>query len=357
MHWIFLALLMATGDRVKPDERVVLFPTLGARDGDGYRVFIHGWIHEPETDSIRRRALLRSVREWLDVGEGEASTIFERRASGFVVDNERGKRIAVRIAGDTVVMPESDAGGHFEGTAFLPDDDLRRALGLAADAPVEGALPIEVDSGPDDARVFGGTVHVVPPTGLSVVSDIDDTLKRSDVLDRRALLRRTFQEEFEAIPGMADLLTALSPSVSAFHYVSASPWQLSTELEAFLVAGGFPSGSLHLRRLRAFDRSFLELFQDPLEYKNERIAALLRRFPERRFVLIGDSTESDPECFAGFLRDHPDRIPAVAIRRVGDVDPTAGLEPLDDDLAERLIVFDDPATAAASLRALVADTD
>ena len=45
---------------------------------------------------------------------------------------------------------------------------------------------------------------MVTPTGLSVISDIDDTIKVSDVLNRKNLMRHTFYEDikaaFEGIP-------------------------------------------------------------------------------------------------------------------------------------------------------------
>src|SRR4051812_19921777 len=46
-------------------------------------------------------------------------------------------------------------------------------------------------------------IHFLAAEGWSVVSDIDDTIRVSEVADRAALLRGTFVEPFEAVARMA----------------------------------------------------------------------------------------------------------------------------------------------------------
>jgi phosphatidate phosphatase APP1 len=103
---------------------------------------------------------------------------------------------------------------------------------------------------------------------------------------------------------------------AAFHYVSASPWQLHAPLTDFARSNGFPEGTFDLKGFRWKDRSFLNLFDDPLTYKLAVIEPLLKRFPNRRFVLIGDSGERDPEIYAELVRRHPRQIARVLIRDV-----------------------------------------
>ncbi len=63
-----------------------------------------------------------------------------------------------------------------------------------------------------------------------------------------------------------------------------------------------------------------ELFEPPRRTKHEAISALLSAHPRRRFVLVGDSSESDAEIFAELAaeqpRARPPRILAIFIRRV-----------------------------------------
>ena len=80
-----------------------------------------------------------------------------------------------------------------------------------------------------------------------------------------------------------------------FHYVSASPWQLYHCLSELVHESGFPPGTFHLRAVRLRDPSILRLFLARRRAKRKVIRSILRMFPDRRFVLVGDSGEKDPE--------------------------------------------------------------
>ena len=168
----------------------------------------------------------------------------------------------------------------------------------------------------DDTRKLTGVALVLPVSGTSVISDIDDTIKISDVLNRDALVRRTFLQPFEAVPGMAEVYRAWATNGAQFHYVSASPWQLHLPLLEFTRTNGFLQGSWHMKQWRLKDRSFKSLFEKPDNYKVATITPLLREFPQRRFVLVGDSGERDPEAYATLAREFPKQIAAIFIRDV-----------------------------------------
>jgi len=105
---------------------------------------------------------------------------------------------------------------------------------------------------------------------------------------------------------------------AAFHYVSGSPWQLYEPLAEFIRTNGYPAGTFHLKEFRWKDQSFRNLFASPEAYKTGVIGPLLKRCPQRRFVLVGDSGERDPEIYGQLARDHPGRIVRIFIREVGD---------------------------------------
>jgi phosphatidate phosphatase PAH1 len=54
-----------------------------------------------------------------------------------------------------------------------------------------------------DRRNFAGEVHLLEDTGTSVISDIDDTIKVTQVNDRSALLANTFVRPFKPVEGVA----------------------------------------------------------------------------------------------------------------------------------------------------------
>ena len=152
---------------------------------------------------------------------------------------------------------------------------------------------------------------------MSVISDIDDTIKVSEVLDKSALLKNTFCRSFKPVEGMAGVYRSWERSrLARFHYVTASPWQLYVPLSDFTCSNGFPAGTWHMKEFRVKDRSALELFASPERYKPGVIESLLRKFPKRQFVLVGDSGEKDPEIYGELARKYPAQIQRIFIRDV-----------------------------------------
>jgi phosphatidate phosphatase APP1 len=241
--------------------------------------------------------------------------VFNERARLFLADHERGKRIFVRV-GDTVFAAgKSRVDGNFEGEITLSDRDVTKVR--KADESGTWHIQFAAELPPGDVRQFAGETILLEKAGVSVISDIDDTIKVTQIRDRHATLRNTFLRPFEPVPEMAAFYQSLARSnQAAFHYISASPWQLYLPLSEFVRSNGFPAGAFALKEFRWKNKSFLSLFGDPEKYKLAVIEPLLKRFPERRFILIGDSGERDPEIYATLARRHPRQIERIFIRDV-----------------------------------------
>ncbi|KAJ1929615.1 hypothetical protein EC988_010091, partial [Linderina pennispora] len=57
-----------------------------------------------------------------------------------------------------------------------------------------------------DEQAVAGVAHLVEPEGISVISDIDDTIKASNIIEsKRIVLETVFARPLLAVPGMADL--------------------------------------------------------------------------------------------------------------------------------------------------------
>lgn len=301
---------------VKSDETVVFFPTIGWLDESAstWHVFIHGWVFEPEADSIRRALLLRVLVESLDLDEDSArAELFRERARDFLVDNESGKSLFIRLGGRVYPAGVSGKDGHFAATLNVPVQHLDPPQ-TAGDRDRWLTYSAVLPAG--DPRRFEGRVCLLAPAGLSVITDVDDTVKVTNVGDRRELLANTFVRPFRPVEGMREMFGRWTGHAT-FHYVSASPWQLYRSLSVFVEAEGFPPGTWHLKPFRAKDRSFRNLFADPFEYKLEVIGPILRQLPRRRFILVGDSGEKDPEAYGELARRHPRQIQQIIIRDVG----------------------------------------
>ncbi|HJZ04258.1 MAG: hypothetical protein XU11_C0057G0002 [Candidatus Dadabacteria bacterium CSP1-2] len=170
-----------------------------------------------------------------------------------------------------------------------------------------------------DKRIYTGRVQLLERKGISVISDIDDTIKVSEVTnpDSKIFLRNTFINEYQAVEDMANLYRQWENAGMQFHYVSANPWQLYDTINKFMESAGFPKGSMRLRNFRWKDfRSLEQLFSSLVTFKLSITEDILHRVPERKFILVGDSGQSDPEIYAELYCKHPNQILHICIRDV-----------------------------------------
>jgi phosphatidate phosphatase APP1 len=163
-----------------------------------------------------------------------------------------------------------------------------------------------------------GRALLMAPTGVSVISDVDDTIKHTEVTCRQSLLRNTFLREFLPISGMAEMYQDWAAQGAAFHYVSSSPWQLFAPLAEMCETCGFPEGTFHLRNFRLRDHMLRRLFLVRRPVKGVIIKHLIRTFPQRKFVLVGDSGERDPEIYGAMARRFPEQVAGVFIRELAE---------------------------------------
>ena len=328
---------------LKLDEDIVFYPTVAYRaaDGTNWNVEIHGCVYEPDKRMVEL-ALLTGALELDRVKMTPAEYgLYKERARLFMVDHKGGRKIVFRAAGREFASGKSRADGQFFAIVRLSDAEEKQFE--REGTKFTALLP------PKDKRDFMGQATIMNPTGITVISDIDDTIKITGVHDRKATLRNTFLEPFKPVPGMAAAYQHWAQTTDAqFCYVSASPWQLFQPLSEFIRTNGFPAGPSYLKNFRWKDKSFFALFESPEKFKPIVIEPLLARFPERRFVLVGDSGQRDPEIYGALARSHPQQVARIFIRDVtGKPTDAARYQAAFRDLPPRMWrVFHDPAEIA-----------
>ncbi|RYY48661.1 MAG: DUF2183 domain-containing protein, partial [Comamonadaceae bacterium] len=229
---------------LKQDELVLFVPAVARwLDAQHIEVDIHAWVYERE----RRRGVQALFARYLGLDRAtlapEDRARFDARCALFLTDSERGKVIDVAfdapLRDEVHALPATDAAGRSQARLVVDG----RAL-----TPEARTLEFHARLEDGDTRAFTGHALLVPEQGLSVISDIDDTVKITQVHDRREMLLNTFVRTFEAAPGLPEHFRRLAQAEGTrFHYLSASPFQLAPALEEFLQREAFPSGSLHLR--------------------------------------------------------------------------------------------------------------
>jgi hypothetical protein len=319
---LFLLATTARGaSGLKADEQVILYPALGRQVAGGWELQLNGLVYEPGRHTLMTAALRKALGIEKDDLTPAEREIFRQRAEYFLVDDERGKTLTLELGPQSVALGTSEANGHFQALAILPSGAL--PANPAGQAPLNLALPGRLIERKGTRRDIGLALVLLSDSGVSVVSDIDDTIKISQVRDKKALVQNTFCRPFQPAPGMAAAYQRWAAEGAQFHYVTASPWQLYPPLAEFVRSNGFPAGTFHMKSFRAKDSSFLSLMKSPERYKPPVIQELFRQFPNRRFVLVGDSGEKDPEIYGALARKHPRQVSQILIRDVTDEPPAS----------------------------------
>lgn len=297
-----------------PNEVVEFYPSYGYRSGNsmGWRLVVQGCVYNPMLPWFRRRPVMAVIRRAMRVDRA-ADEFFRRRMQRFLLDSASGRQISIRIDDEILSAGESGLAGLFRQEVSVADEVIAKVV--QNPKVLNPWIDFDANLAAGDDRLFAGRVQLVAPTGISIVSDVDDTVKHSNVPNRRDLFHNTFSRKFSPIDGMAALYRECVEHGAVFHFVSGSPWQLYEPLADFFKEHDFPYGSYHLKTFRIRDTA--KKIRGPvpqLAHKRAALEPILRAFPQRKFVLIGDSGEQDPLIYGGFLRERPNQIQGVLIR-------------------------------------------
>jgi len=301
----------ANSSPLKADEHVWFFPSSANQLDEGtWQVPVHHWVFEKEEGSISRKfsqKVLSKLIEQFDVSKEVAqSDRFGQRLSWFLVDNERGKKLAITLSNKIHELEVTNPNGHAISEIQFNSIEKKGSW-----------LKVDLEKQSKASKDFIGEVQLIPKTGLSVISDIDDTIKVSNVLDKKELIRNTFAEPYKVTAGMPAFYQQLKEQNAYFHYVSASPWQIYPSLKPFMDSH-YPKGTVSLRYFRLKDSSLIDFLKPSIEYKYTQIKQIIQRYPKHQFVLIGDSGEHAPEVYARIYREFPDVVQSIYIRAVKD---------------------------------------
>jgi len=157
--------------------------------------------------------------------------------------------------------------------------------------------------------IFGILGAKTTTAGTRIVSDIDDTIKLSNVRNIGGIAWY-FLFENESFVGMSELYQEMATAASDvhLHYLSGGYEPFRNKLNRFLSKENFPAGTLTLRPLVATP--------DTLSYKIAQLREMLVSNPDDDFILIGDDTEHDFTAYSQIYSEFPHRILSIYIRSV-----------------------------------------
>lgn len=311
------------------EKHVTFYPTYGYKEGDTWVIPMRVWVHE-------RRGLVEKVLAKMAafMGNLDSNEIdnFRLRIQDFIADSESHEIVTFKFDND----PENQAYRVQNGHETFPKTDMNGLIEGFMEIPVTKARELLSRQGSQDGWLTYhavekgysgiGRVRLIESTGLSVISDIDDTVKITEVpAGLKVVVRNTFFRDFMAAPGMAKMYQEWHNA--SFHYVSGSPWQLYGPLSQFLFRGkgGFPEGTFHMKNVRKNPLS-ANSWEDlqglvtnenaTFEQKLAQISEIMQKFPERKFILVGDSGEKDPEVYREIKKRFSDQVQEIRIRDV-----------------------------------------
>jgi hypothetical protein len=329
LTFILIAGTGVTESDIREDQRrhITFFNTYAYLDGDEWVVPARVWVH-------KQRRWLQSLTTWTVRIMGEYNPdqmqIFRERMTDVLADSKWRRSVSLRFADDpeeTVYRivnsegetPRTDRNGNIIGEIRIPVEDAVWMNDINDDKKVGVRATSNRYSG-------SGYVIFMQPEGLSVISDIDDTVKISEIpAGAQIVVRNTFFKEYAAAPRMADMYAQWEDAT--FHYVTGSPWQLYRSLSGFLFSekAGFPVGTFHMKNARknvftiSSWRDLSEFITNEnltFEQKLRQTAQIFEHFPDRRFIMVGDSGERDPEIYRTIRERYPDQVKEIIIRDV-----------------------------------------
>jgi len=287
--------------------------------GGDWAVPVQAWIYRTNQKRHRIRMaicrkLLVQMRHGIKDIDAEAERRYEER--GRLIfrtlvfrGGERNTVLEVKFDNDSVWMPlpPTTGDGRVKAEFVLSNEVVQRAV----DGRLGMTVRIPQSKAGGQSVVARAEVLLTEPEGVLVVSDIDDTVKVTEVfMGKDQVVRNTFLEEFRPVNGMATLYNSWAKDFGAtFAFVSNSPPEFLEPLREFLWDSGFPRAPVQLRPLGG--KKELRL-----EFKQVEIEDILAKYPHRKVVLVGDSGERDPMVCAELMRKHPEQVIKVLIRQV-----------------------------------------
>jgi hypothetical protein len=331
-----------SSEHVYANEALIIpFPTLAIFNPERniWSVHIKAWLYLP-FEGKKIKGYISSIPNVLTRKTAEKTTtdatlteddddVYEDASDEIIVPNENPGRLGFFFVGNSVkvatksiingaeyLLQPSDETGFIEEQLEFSDQEIKSLCppiySETEDRKFDYEIKIHESKTNINSKSFKCSIYVLAPAGVSIISDIDDTIKITKVLNKRALLKHTFYSYFKPVDGMNELYQSWFSQNCQFHYVSGSPWQLYPALRCFLEKYQYPMGTMNLRKF-AWSWKFLKL---PDTYKIEIITLIIHSYPTRKYICVGDSGELDPEIYSKLFVMYPQNIAHIFIRDI-----------------------------------------
>ncbi|APA15461.1 hypothetical protein SS1G_13385 [Sclerotinia sclerotiorum 1980 UF-70] len=168
----------------------------------------------------------------------------------------------------------------------------------------------------DGTLTGNATSYLVPESGLTIISDIDDILRVTKIYEPKEGLLNSFARPFTPWMNMPDIYANWSRSIPNFHfhYLTTTPEQVTRNYMQFIY-DTYPGGSFDTRPLNFSDVSAT------LSIRKYLLKKVFETYPNRKFVLIADTSNSDVmKDYPEMVTDFPGQVQCIFLRNTSATD-------------------------------------
>ncbi|KAI8939282.1 hypothetical protein NX059_005108 [Plenodomus lindquistii] len=264
----------------------------------------------PDNEKANARNLTRSIFI-VQQGDQNVSLSLEPAASQGG-DGEPGGGNAVPATGGvqnfTLPYPTTDQG---DFDVFIPIE----LNGLTPGNETNNVQRLNVYT--NGTLTGNATAFLVPSQGITFISDIDDILRVTKIYNPKEGLINSFAKDFTPWENMPDVYANWSrtlPNNTHFHYLTTTPEQATRNYMDFIYKT-YPGGSFDTRPLNFSDVSAT------LSIRKFLLDKIFATFPERKFVLVADTSNSDVmKAYPQLAHDHPNQVQCILLRNTSATD-------------------------------------
>jgi hypothetical protein len=188
-------------------EEMVLFPDVAFQSLDNdatWKIMIHGWRYEGNKGKdwfgfSLSRWVERIAKHLLDADDilYLNGSLNRDRLKPFFVEDESDELISVKL-GEKTHSLRTDQNGQLYEQIQATNDEIQKLK--QQQQQTDDIITYEAIG--DNRDTAKGIIRLIEPRqGISIISDVDDTIKISEVLDKVRLIANTFIHPFKPVPG------------------------------------------------------------------------------------------------------------------------------------------------------------
>ena len=160
------------------------------------------------------------------------------------------------------------------------------------------------------------TAWLVPDKGLTIISDIDDILRVTQIYEPKEGILNSFARPFTPWMNMPDIYANWSTSIPDFHfhYLTTTPEQVTRNYMDFIYKT-YPGGSFDTRPLNFSN------VEETLKVRKVLLEKIFQTFPQRKFILIADTSNSDVMTdYPAMVTEFPGQVQCIFLRNTSATD-------------------------------------